>query len=73
MIVMFSVNRYNRQNEGRLSFREMQIDKQPFPVNIIELIDKKVLVRLEVADKGKCKNIIIDDSRKLNISRIVVT
>jgi hypothetical protein len=46
-------------NEGRLSFQEMQVDTQPFPINIIELASKRVLVRLEVADKGKGKNIIM--------------
>jgi hypothetical protein len=46
----------------------MQIEKQPFSVNIIEPMDKKVLVRSEVTDKGKCKNIIIGDHRKPNIS-----
>jgi hypothetical protein len=34
----------------------MQVDTQPFPVNMIELASKKVLVRPEVADKGKDKN-----------------
>jgi hypothetical protein len=28
-------------NGGRLSFLEMQIDKQPFPANMMELTDKK--------------------------------
>jgi hypothetical protein len=31
----------------------MQVDTQPFPVNTIELTCKKVLVRPEMADKGK--------------------
>jgi hypothetical protein len=43
-------------NEDRMSFQEMQVDTQPFPVNMIELASKKVLVRPEVADKGKDKN-----------------
>jgi hypothetical protein len=30
-------------NEGRLSFQEMQVDMQPFPVIIIELASKKSL------------------------------
>jgi hypothetical protein len=39
----------------------MQIDTKPFPVNIIELTNKKILVRPEVADKDKGKNIVIGD------------
>jgi hypothetical protein len=42
-------------NEGRLSFQKMQINKHPFLVNIIELTDKKGLVRSDVADKDKIK------------------
>jgi hypothetical protein len=55
-------------NEGRLSFQEMQIDKQPFSVNITQLTDKKFLVRPKVADKGKGKDLIIVDPRTPNIS-----
>jgi hypothetical protein len=42
-------------NEGRLAFQEMQVDTQSFSINTIELTRKKVLVRPEVADKGKGK------------------
>jgi hypothetical protein len=55
----------------------MQDDTQPFPVNTIDLNNKKVLVRPEVADKDKGKGIIIgdphilDENRK-NLSREVV-
>jgi hypothetical protein len=45
------------------------VDTQPFPVNTIEPTSKKVLVRLEVADKGKGKNIVIGDPRTSNISQ----
>jgi hypothetical protein len=45
----------------------MQVDTQPFPVNIIEVASKKVLVRSKVADKGK--NIVIGDPRTSNISQ----
>jgi hypothetical protein len=54
-------------NEGRLSFQEMQVYTQPFPVNMIELASKKVLVRPEVADKGKGKNIVFGDPGMLSI------
>jgi hypothetical protein len=41
----------------------MQIDKHPCPINIIELMDKKVLVRSDVADKDKRKSIIVGSPR----------
>jgi hypothetical protein len=50
-IVMFSVNRVQSTiNEGRLEFAEspeMKLDKDPFPanMNIVELKEKKVMVR----------------------------
>jgi hypothetical protein len=52
----------------RLIFQEMQMDTQQSPVNTIEPTSKKVLVRPEMADKGKGKSIIID-LRTSNISR----
>jgi hypothetical protein len=33
----------------------MQIDKETFPVNVIEPMDKQILVRSKVADKDKGK------------------
>jgi hypothetical protein len=36
MIVMSSVGKYNRINEGQLIFQEMKIDRQLVPVNILE-------------------------------------
>jgi hypothetical protein len=45
------------------------VDIQPFPVNTIDVTCEKVLVRPEMADKSKSKNIIIDDPRTLNISQ----
>jgi hypothetical protein len=56
-------------NEGWLSFQEMQVDTQPFPVNTIDVACEKVLVRPEMADKGKSKDIIIGDLRTSNISQ----
>jgi hypothetical protein len=56
-------------NEGRFACQEIQVDTQPFLVNTIETTSKKVLVRPEVADKGKDKNIIIDDPRTSNITQ----
>jgi hypothetical protein len=56
-------------NEDRLAFQEMQVDTQPFPVNTIEPMCKKVLVQPEVADKGKGINIVIGDPRTSSISQ----
>jgi hypothetical protein len=52
-----------------LAFQEMQVDTQPFPVNTIELTCKKVLVRPEMADKGKGKGIVISNPRMSDISQ----
>jgi hypothetical protein len=52
-----------------LAFQEMQVDTQPFPVNTIELTCKKVLVRPEMANKGKGKGIIIGNPRMPIISQ----
>jgi hypothetical protein len=56
-------------NEGRLAFQEMQVDTQPFPVNTKDIACKKILVRPEMADKGKSKDIIIGSPRTSNISQ----
>ena len=56
-------------NEGLLAFQEMQVDTQPFPVNTIDVACEKILVRPEMADKSKSKDIIIDDPRTSNISQ----
>jgi hypothetical protein len=47
----------------------MQVDTKPFPVNKIDVACEKVLVRPEMADKRKSKDIIIDDPRTSNISQ----
>jgi hypothetical protein len=52
-----------------LAFQEIQVDTQPFLINTIELTCKKVLVRPEMADKGKGKGIIIGDPRMSIISQ----
>jgi hypothetical protein len=53
-------------NEGRLKFQEMQVDTVLFPMNVIDFEGKKVLIRPGMADKGKGKEVIIDDARKAN-------
>jgi hypothetical protein len=45
------------------------VDTQPFPVNTIDIACKKILVRPEMADKGKSKDIIIGNPRMSNISQ----
>jgi hypothetical protein len=47
----------------------MQVDTQPFPINTTELTCKKVLVRPEMADKGKGKGIVIGNPRMSIISQ----
>jgi hypothetical protein len=49
-------------NEGRLKFQEMQVDTEPFSMNMIDFEGKKVLVRPNTADKGK--ETIIGDAKK---------
>jgi hypothetical protein len=41
----------------------MQVDKQPFPINTMDLDGKKVLVRTGVADNDKGKGILIGEPR----------
>jgi hypothetical protein len=45
------------------------VDTQPFPVNTIDIACKKILVRPEMADKGKSKDIILSSPRTSNISQ----
>jgi hypothetical protein len=65
-------------NEGRLKFQEMQVDTEPFPMNMIDFEGKKVLVRPNTADKGKDKEIIIgnareaDGNQKISCRKVVV-
>jgi hypothetical protein len=40
------------------------VDTEPFPINMIDFEGKKILVRLNTADKGKDKGIIIDNARE---------
>jgi hypothetical protein len=47
-----------------LKFQEMQVDTEPFPMNMIDFEGKKVLVRPNTADKGKGKEIVIDNARE---------
>jgi hypothetical protein len=51
----------------------MQIDRQLFPINTLEIKGKKVLLRPEVAHKTKSNSIIVGDPHAPNPSRGVVT
>lgn len=51
-------------NEGRLRFAEspkMQLDSNPFPVNVIDFENSKVLVRPSQAESTKNKAVIVSD------------
>jgi hypothetical protein len=47
-----------------LKFQEMQVDTEPFPMNMIDFEGKRVLIRSSTADKGKGKEIIIGNARE---------
>jgi hypothetical protein len=42
----------------------MQVDTEPFPMNVIDFEGKKVLIRPSIADKEKGKEIIISNARE---------
>jgi hypothetical protein len=42
---------------------EMQVDKQPFPINTMELQQPKVLVRPHQAEATKGKNVMVGEAR----------
>ena len=50
-------------NEGRLSLTEMQVEKTPFPIHMVEAGAPAVLIRPEQADKAQGKNVIIGEPR----------
>jgi hypothetical protein len=50
-------------NEGRLMLHEMQVDKQPFPINTMELQQPKVLVRPHQAEATKGKNMMVGEAK----------
>jgi hypothetical protein len=51
-------------NEGRLKFQEIQVDMEPFPMNMIDFEGNSVLIRPNTAYKGKGKEIIIGNARE---------
>src|SRR4051812_15049394 len=42
----------------------MQVDKQPFPMNTMDLEGKKLLIRPEVAESANKANVIVGEPRK---------
>jgi hypothetical protein len=50
-------------NEGRLMLHEMQVDKQHFPINTMELQQPKVLVRPHQAEATKGKNVMAGEAK----------
>jgi hypothetical protein len=75
-------NSFRRQiqstiNEGGLALHKMQVDQNPFPINAfmntLELLNPKVLIQPNQAEKAKGKNIIIGEQRpdeKLSLEEI---
>jgi hypothetical protein len=48
-------------NEGHLMLHELQVDKQPFPINTMELQQPKVLVRPHQAEATKGNNVMVGE------------
>jgi hypothetical protein len=44
----------------------MQVDTEPFPMDMIDFEGKRVLIRPNIADKGKDKEVIIGNAREAN-------
>jgi hypothetical protein len=40
-------------NEGRLKFQKIQVDTEPFPMNMINFDEKKVLIMCPIRAKSK--------------------
>jgi hypothetical protein len=42
----------------------MQVDKQPFPMNTLDLEGKRLLIRPEVAESANKSNVVVGEPRK---------
>src|SRR3954465_9468922 len=42
----------------------MQVDKQPFPMNTMDLEGRKMLIRPDIAESSNKDNVVIGESRK---------
>jgi hypothetical protein len=60
-------------NEGRLRLKEMQVDKNPFPVNTIDLQNSKVLIWPEQAKMAKGKNVVIGENLTITVDDNVLS
>jgi hypothetical protein len=49
-------------NEGRLVLHEKQVEKNPFPINTMELHQPKVLVRPHQVEATKGKNVVVGEA-----------
>ena len=50
-------------NDERLNFAEMQVDKQPFPINTMDLEGKKMLIRPNIAESANKDDVVIGEPR----------
>jgi hypothetical protein len=51
-------------NDGRLTLGDggkMKLDTNPFPIGVVELMNKKVLVRMDQGKTTKGKNVVVSD------------
>jgi hypothetical protein len=60
-------------NEGRLRLKGMQVDKNLFWVNTIDLQNSKVLIRLEQAQATKGKNVVNDEKCAIIIDEKILS
>jgi hypothetical protein len=42
----------------------MKLDTDPFPVGMVELMDKKILVRMDQAEMTKGTNVVVSDEQR---------
>jgi hypothetical protein len=55
----------------------MQVDMEPFPMNVIDFEGRRVLIWPSTADKRKCKEVIIggvqkaDENNKISYRKVV--
>jgi hypothetical protein len=59
-------------NEGRLEFHNMELMKNPFPVNTMDLQQPKVLVRPHQDESSKGKNVVIGYERPTMAGKTLV-
>jgi hypothetical protein len=51
--------------DGRLTFTEsskMKLDTDPFPINVIDFENKKVLIRSDQTESARGKNVVVDNN-----------